>query len=313
MSSVPRDRLSDLLDAVLSDDHLALSDMAAGAHASPFHFSRQLRSATGEPPVTLRRRVLLERAAWHLQRDTSVTVVALEAGFDSVEGFARAFSRAYGHPPSAMPAPQERGHWLPAPNGIHFHGPTVLYVDAGEAREHPSGDVLELMARHDLDDVAILLDAAKALDDAALGRSRLSGHSVLAWDGPDESLTDLLRHLALGKEPWLATLSGADAPDLGVDGVAALASRHEEIAGRWLAWVRDVDRRGAWSDRVIDALCDPPESFLLGQVLAHVLTFSSHRRQLARWMLRDAGVPLDAPEHDPDPIMWHRRHAGDVR
>ncbi|MEH3032477.1 MAG: hypothetical protein PGN07_00175 [Aeromicrobium erythreum] len=78
---------------------------------------------------------------------------------------------------------------------------------------------------------------------------------------------------------------------------------HDEVAPRWLAWVRDVERRHAWSDRVVDALCDPPESFRLGQILAHVLTFSAHRRQLCRWMLRDAGVAVQV---DPDPIVWHR-------
>ena len=62
--------------------------------------------------------------------------------------------------------------------------------------------------------------------------------------------------------------------------------------------VRDIDRRGAWDDRVVDALCDPPESFVLGSVVAHVLTFSAHRRQLARLMLRDAGV--DRRRRRPD-------------
>ena len=50
------------------------------------------------------------------------------AGYESVEGFSRAFARAFGHPPSA---PQGRAarHWLPAPNGIHFHPPISLWVE----------------------------------------------------------------------------------------------------------------------------------------------------------------------------------------
>jgi hypothetical protein len=70
--------------------------------------------------------------------------------------------------------------------------------------------------------------------------------------------------------------------------------------------MRDIARRGGWGDRVIDALCEPPESFVLGSVIAHVLTFSAHRRQLVRWMLRDAGVSLDAG----DPIDWLRKRSG---
>ena len=71
---------------------------------------------------------------------------------------------------------------------------------------------------------------------------------------------------------------------------------------------RDIDRRSAWSDRIVDAICDPPESFLLSQIWAHVLTFSAHRRQLVRWMLADAGI--DTTGADPDPIMWHRHRSG---
>ena len=312
MPDLPRDRLRALLDAVLDDEHHDLASMAAGAHASPFHFARQLRGATGEPPVALRRRVLLERAAWRIQRGTSVTDAAFEAGYDSVEGFARAFGRAYGHAPSATPPASTHGHWLPAPNGIHFHGPSVLYVDAGESREHPSGDVLELLVRHDVDDVTALLDAAQGLSHPALVEPRLPGHVVLDWSGPEETLLAVLHRLATGTLPWLATLEGADEPRLPAEAtVDELAALHAEAAPRWLAWVRDTERRGAWGDSVVDALCDPPESFLLAQVVSHVLTFSAHRRQVARWMLRAAGVAAaDLP--DPDPITWHRRRTGDL-
>jgi hypothetical protein len=50
-------------------------------------------------------------------------------------------------------------------------------------------------------------------------------------------------------------------------------------------------------------LCDPPETFVLGSVVAHVLTYGAHRRQLARHWLRQAGVAVDTG----DPIEWLRR------
>ena len=37
-----RDRLRDLLDAVLDEGNRTLGEMAGGAYASPYHFSRQL-------------------------------------------------------------------------------------------------------------------------------------------------------------------------------------------------------------------------------------------------------------------------------
>ena len=99
----------------------------AARYSSPYHFSRQLSRGAGEPPVAMRRRVMLERAAWQIRSGASVTDAAFAAGYESVEGFGRAFARAFGHPPSAT-AERAGSHWLPAPNGIHFHPPMSLWV-----------------------------------------------------------------------------------------------------------------------------------------------------------------------------------------
>ena len=74
--------------------------------------------------------------------------------------------------------------------------------------------------------------------------------------------------------------------------------------------VRDIDRRGAWDDRIVDALCDPPESFVLGSVVAHVLTFSAHRRQLVRQMLRGGGHEVD--ERRPDRLARARTRGAEA-
>lgn len=286
--------------------------MAADAHLSPFHFQRTVRRRAGESPSAMRRRVRLEQAAWSLQHGTSVTDAAFAAGYDSVDGFSRAFRRAYGCAPSDLPSRGERGHWLPAPNGIHFHSPTALYIDAGRAHEHSSGDALMLLVQHDLDDIDALLAVAAELPQEALRAVRLPGSRPRGFDGPDETLTQVMRHLVVSREPWLASIAGEGEPDLGgPDDPASLRERHRLTAPRWLAMVRDVERRGAWQDAIVDALCEPPESFLLSQIVAHELTFSTHRRQLARWMLAEAGVDLRPPHLDPDPILWHRRRTGD--
>ena len=105
-------------------------------------------------------------------RGVPVTDAAFAAGYGSVEGFARAFARAYGHPPqrigpgttSAMPAGPAAGsaHWLPAPNGIHFHAPDGLWVEGSAGAS--AGEVTALMVHHDVDDVRTLVDLAKGLD-----------------------------------------------------------------------------------------------------------------------------------------------------
>ena len=280
--SVGRDRLKELLDAVLEEDHGSLEEMARGAHSSPFHFSRQLSRAAYEPPVAMRRRVMLERSAYQLRHGTSVTDAAFAAGYESVDGFSRAFQRAYGHVPSQ---PGESGtHWLPAPNGIHFHPPTNLWIHVQETTMNP---LVDQLLRHDLDDTRYLIDRAKGLGTV------------------DEELAELLTHLVFSKEVWLAAIEGADFPQDDDSSVPALLTRQDEVAPRWLEQVRDIDRRGAWDDQIVDALCDPPESFVLSSIVAHVLTHAAHRRGLARTMLRDAGV-LDEND-DGDPITWLRR------
>lgn len=300
-----RDRLRELLDAVLDEEHRSLDDMAGGAYSSPYHFTRQLSAGAGEPPVAMRRRVMLERAAWQLRGGASVTDVAFAAGYDSVEGFSRAFAKAFGHPPSARPSDgAPTTHWLPAPNGIHFHPPTSLWVDTGSGV--PQDEVTALLVHHDVDDTRELLDLAARLPDADYRAVRRPGQTVLAWDGPEESIAAVLDHLVWTKEVWLASVEGHDVPERTGDDPATLARRHDAVAPRWLAMVRDIGRRGAWGDRIVDALCEPPESFVLGSVLAHVLTFSAYRRQVVRALLREAGHPAD----HGDPIEWLRRRNG---
>lgn len=300
-----RDRLRELLDAVLHEDNTTLGQMAAGAYSSPYHFARQFSRGTGESPVSLRRRVLLERACWQLAEGTTVTDAAFAAGYDSVEGFSRAFTRAFGHPPSATPPLTGRGpRWLPSVNGIHFHPPMSLWVE-GEPRGRSDMDPTALLVHHDLDDTRLLLKAAAGLTEEQYRRSRAGTTVVLPWDGPEDSIAAMLEHLIRAKEVWLASIDGADTPACGGDDLPSLMARLDEVGPRWLATVREIDRRGGWGDTLIDALCEPPESFVLGSVIAHVLTYSAYRRQQVRYWMHG-----DSPEESAgwgDPIEWLRR------
>ena len=310
MPANARDRLRELLDAVLegTDDPpdgtlRRLDDMADGALSSPYHFSRLLSRATGEPPVAMRRRVMLERAAWQLAHGTSVTDAAWAAGYESVEGFSRAFTRRFGRAPSS---PAGGSHWLPAPNGIHFHPPMSLWV---RAEEQPMNPLTEQMVAHDVDDTRALLEIAKGLTADEFRAIRQPATIVLPWDGPEESIAAVLEHQVFTKEVWLASIEGLDMPPRdAVPDATRLLERHDAVAPRWLETVRGIDRRGAWNDRLVDALCDPPESFVMSSVIAHVLTYSAHRRQLVRRMLSAAGREVD----QGDPIMWLRGQRGET-
>lgn len=175
------------------------------------------------------------------------------------------------------------------------------------------------MVEHDLEDIDLLLEVTATLPEQELVRVRMPGHRPRDFDRAEETIAQSVLHLVLSREPWLASIAGeplpSDVPPNAVPSdssqVRDLRERNRRTAARWLAMLREVQRRDAWADRVIDALCDPPESFLLSQILAHELTFSAHRRQVLRWMLADAGADLTPPALDPDPILWHRRRTGD--
>src|SRR4029078_8278719 len=85
----------DSLAESLDDHDGGGEDIAARAHLSCFHSAGVVTGAAGETPARLRRRVLLERAAFRLvTSDAPVLEVALEAG----DG-----SQASGHP-APLPA-----------------------------------------------------------------------------------------------------------------------------------------------------------------------------------------------------------------
>ena len=90
-------RFVEILADSLDDHETSGEALAASLHLSRFHFDRLVSAAAGEPPAALRRRILLERAAYRLvSSDEDVLSVALEAGYSSHEAFTRAFVRAYG-------------------------------------------------------------------------------------------------------------------------------------------------------------------------------------------------------------------------
>jgi AraC family transcriptional regulator len=112
------------------DDALDLERLARAAALSPFHFHRIFRGMIGETPLELHRRLRLERAAFRLLEDeTTVTVIAFDAGYDSHEAFTRAFRARYGCSPMVfrqngreLCAGRERAFQIEiaARSGIHF-------------------------------------------------------------------------------------------------------------------------------------------------------------------------------------------------
>lgn len=308
MRPVPPDRLRDVVDAVLEalDDGLDGPALAARAMLSPFHFHRLVRAGIGEAPAAFRRRLLLERAAWRLGRGAAVTEAALEAGYDAVEAFSRAFSRAFGVPPSRF-ADQPREFRLAAPNAIHFHPPGGLLLP-GPPRS-PVMDLSDRLVEHDHWQTARLLDNAATLSDDALDRPVRPGLVVHDFEGPEPDVRTMLERIIFTKEVWTAAIGGRDIPPRDQRSIAALQARLAAVEPQFAALVRRVRDRNEWDDVFVDALCTPPVSFTFGSVIAHILTVGVVRRQTVIQALRELGV---ADVEARDPIEWERAIAARV-
>lgn len=290
---------------VPGDGAAGVEDMARNSYVSEFHFSREVRRLTGEPPAALRRRIMLERAAWRLSRGEGVAAVAADEGWSSPEVFSRAFRRSFGIPPSRVTGSQ-RGFRLPAPNGLHFHPPQSLCID-GESDEQPTAGVARVLIAHDIADTDYLIGRAVELSEEQWTQHVSPGQVVLDWDGPEPSIAAVLGAIVWTKEVWLASVEGRDFPsriptDPACSDPQTLATHHADVSARWSAMVVEVTEQGRLADTVIDALCDPPESFQLFGIIAHVLTYSAHRRELARAMF----TRLDVSTRRGDPLDWMR-------
>jgi AraC-like DNA-binding protein len=97
-------RARDLADTGYADG-LTVADLAAVAHLSPAHFSREFRKAFGESPHAYLLSRRLERAATLLRStDYSVADICMRVGLTSVGSFTTSFTRSYGMSPTAYRA-----------------------------------------------------------------------------------------------------------------------------------------------------------------------------------------------------------------
>jgi len=80
--------------------------------------------------------------------------------------------------------------------------------------------------------------------------------------------------------------------------VSAMRPRLTRVGADFLAEVRRVVDEGRLDETFVDADCTPPEVFTYGGLIAHVLTFAAHRRELALGALASAGI-TDLGNGDP--------------
>lgn len=84
------------------DDDIDIRQLADTACFSPYHFLRVFQGLTRETPLSMVRRLRLERARQRLSAGLSVTEAAQEARFESSQAFSRAFRALFNRTPSSI-------------------------------------------------------------------------------------------------------------------------------------------------------------------------------------------------------------------
>jgi AraC family transcriptional regulator len=261
--------------------------LAARLHLSRFHANRLITAVAGEAPGALRRRILLERAAYRLlSSDDDVLPIALDAGYASHEAFTRAFKRAYGSPPAAWRR-SPTGLELPASNGIHFNPPGGLRLPF--ERKVSEMDLIQRMVEHHVWLLGESVDRAARLSDGVLDEP-----IEISVEGIDDSptLRSLLSRLVGQLEMWNAAIAGRqyDFDAERGESVASMRRRLGQAGPEFLETVRARIADGMLDEMFVDATCDPPEMFTYGGMMAHVLTFAAYRRTLVLGALARAGI-----------------------
>lgn len=124
------------------DDTLSLDELAAQACFSPYHFHRVFTGMIGETVKDYVRRLRLERAAQCLQqKNSTVTMVAFDAGYDSPEAFARAFHTVFGCSPSQYRSEVRSIH--SSLSGVHFSDGTIRHF-----RSHRRNKAMQVSIKH---------------------------------------------------------------------------------------------------------------------------------------------------------------------
>jgi AraC-like DNA-binding protein/uncharacterized damage-inducible protein DinB len=294
------------------DTQAKTQDLARQAHQSRTQFHRLFRTVVEETPGAMRRRLLLERAAYELAHTgISVTDVALNANYGSLEAFTRAFRKAFGTSPSLYRRIRDPHFHLPASNKIHFLAP------GSPTKGERDMDLFDRFAGNDSWHTGRLLDYASTLTEEQLDQPLPTVVELLPWREANRTLRQLLENIIFTKEVWTAALSGADmdmnGPPKSQRSPQAMLQRLEKTDAELHRILSDVRNRSAWDDTFVDALCEPAETFTFGGVFAHIMTFNAHRRLMALDALRQLGVQTegfgDPMEYEENVAPWNKQVA----
>lgn len=115
------------------------------------------------------------------------------------------------------------------------------------------------------------------------------------------TLRELLDSIVFTKEIWVAAVQGQPGPTDPDKSPAGLLQRMQSSYSEFVEIARRVRDEDLWTTEFVDMICEPPETFLYGGMISHVINLSCHRRYVAVEALGSFGHKIPA---DGDPIHW---------
>jgi AraC family transcriptional regulator len=122
-------RVLDHIDQHL-DDNLDLEALSGVAAFSKFHFHRQFMATFGLSVHRYVQLARMKRASYRLAEGDaqSVTDIAMDAGYDAPDAFARAFRQRFGQSPSSFRKSPDWGSWLMAFGPLEKARTTLMQI-----------------------------------------------------------------------------------------------------------------------------------------------------------------------------------------
>lgn len=162
-------------------------------------------------------------------------------------------------------------------------------------------DLLDRLLEHDVWTTRLLIERCSELSDEQLDRRFDIGH---------RSIRATFEHI-FNMEAWSDLMAGVEVPrSISPNQERSMeyfSQRLDRAADRLAQIAKAVAARGAWDERWLDVLDNPPVEKTYGGAIAHVITHSMHHRAQLLYMLRQLGMK-DLPEGDV--LSWeHQRES----
>ena len=298
-------RQQEMLAAVESALQDNGSSMAGSACLSRYHFQRVFERVVGEPPGAMRRRLLLERAAYELRAtQTAVTSIAFDADYRTHEGFTRAFKAAFGLSPSAYRRAAQQIRFLPGASGIHYHHETHSLTTTLPGGKR-NMDLTDRLLEKDYTSKRRILECARLLSDGQLDAPLAFRSRVVRFAEPPGTLRETLIHLfgdnsqesadgwvdqmyeAVGWKPEKlpARKLRGNSPDAMLEGLEVSSKAFRDF-------VHHVRAENLWDQEWVDTVCEPPETFAVGRVIEEALSSGIAQRRMLEVMMEQMGFDL---------------------